>query len=215
MRFVALFPMFARVELIIFGMIFLLLPAMTLHAPVLIWAAVFVVVDELSWTPISALIFGIDIELRLSSEVLPVMCEHTLVSLVIVFVIGAPYCFKVKHIEVRISFKLINQLNRYLGITMREWAVVTVFTFACSIDIGSAKLGLIFIWMVKLFNSVVCLLAFISFGTLSSSYNVMTHLRLVRTERSSLVFFLIMIIWTSFKIMAVWINFAGMHFEQS
>lgn len=100
MRFVAELSMFARVQLVVFRVILLLLPAMALVALIFIRAAILVLVDELPRSPIGALVSLIDIELRLPSEVLPVVSVDALVSLVIVFVIGTPHSLEVKHVEI-------------------------------------------------------------------------------------------------------------------
>ena len=81
-------------------MILLFLPAMTLHASVLIGATIFIVVDEISRSPIITLLLRVYIEMRLSSEILPIVGENALVPLVIVFIVGAPHSLEMKHIEV-------------------------------------------------------------------------------------------------------------------
>jgi hypothetical protein len=52
----------------------------------------------------------------LPPEILPVMGEHTLVPLVVVLIVGAPYCFEVEHVEIDIELKLVYQLYRDLRI---------------------------------------------------------------------------------------------------
>jgi hypothetical protein len=52
MRFIALIAMLTRVELVVFRVVLLLFPPMTLHASVLIRTTVFVVVNELSGAPV-------------------------------------------------------------------------------------------------------------------------------------------------------------------
>ena len=100
MRLVALLSMLARIKLIVLRMILLLFPTVTLQASVLVWTAIFVVIDKLTRAPIRTLIFMVVVKLRLSPEVLPVVRKDTLVSLVIVLVVGAPNSLEVKHVEV-------------------------------------------------------------------------------------------------------------------
>ena len=100
MRFVTLLTMLAWVQLIILRVILLLLPTVTLLASILIGTAVLIVIDKLSGSPVHALIFRINVELGLSSEVLPIMCKNALISLVVVFIVWAPNCLEMKHVEV-------------------------------------------------------------------------------------------------------------------
>ena len=181
MRLSAGVSVLARVKFVVLGMILLLLPTMTVRAPVLIRTTVFVLIDELSWSPIGTLILGVDIELRLPSEVLPVMSEHTLVPLVFGFVVGTPYGFEVEHVEVRVHFELVDQFHRNLGLGMCEWAEVAVLTLAGAVDVGGAKLGLVLIRVVKLLHPVVRLLTIVPFQTFLAMYRVLTHFRLVRS----------------------------------
>lgn len=111
MRFVALLPVLARVQLIVFRMILLFFPPMTLLALVLVRTTIFVVIDELVGTPIKALILCIDVKLGFPPKILPVVGEHTLVSLMIVLIVGAPDCLKVEHIEVRVQVEFVNKLD--------------------------------------------------------------------------------------------------------
>lgn len=100
MRLVALLSMLARIKLIVLRMILLLFPTMTLQASVLVWTAIFVVIDKLTRAPIRTLIFMVVVKLRLPPEVLPVVRKDTLVSLVIVLVVWAPNSLEVKHVEI-------------------------------------------------------------------------------------------------------------------
>lgn len=47
-----------------------------------------------------ALVPGIDVELGLPTEVLPVVRENALISLVIVLIVGAPNGLEVEHVKV-------------------------------------------------------------------------------------------------------------------
>lgn len=100
MRFVALFSMLAWVQLIVFRMVLLLFPSVTLHASVFVWAAVFIIINKLSGSPIGTLIFRIDIKLRLSPKILPIMGEYALISLMVVLIVRAPDSLEMKHVEI-------------------------------------------------------------------------------------------------------------------
>lgn len=179
MRLVTLLPMFTRIQLIILGMIFLLFPAMTMNAMILIWTPFPIIVDIGSWTPIIALIFRVVIKLRLPSEILPVMRVDTLIPEVVSFVVRTPYGFEMKHVKIRILFKFIYQLYWNFGFWMSERAIFTIFTFTSAINIGWTKLCFIFIWMIKFFYPIVRLLTSISVGAFLAFQNTLAHLRLV------------------------------------
>ena len=99
-RLATLLAMFARVKFIAFRMIFLFLPPVAVGASILIRAAILVVVDDILRAPIPALLLHVQIYLGFSSEVLPVVCKNTLVSLMVSFVIRAPDCLEVKNVKV-------------------------------------------------------------------------------------------------------------------
>ena len=93
-------PMFARVKFIALWMILLFLPPMTVRASIFIRAAVLVVVDMILLAQIAALLFIVQIDLGLSSEIMPVVCKNTLISLVVGFVARTPYRFEVENVKV-------------------------------------------------------------------------------------------------------------------
>ena len=99
-RLATLLAMFAMVKFIAFRMIFLLLPPVAVGTSILIRAAILVVVDDILRAPIPALLLHVQIYLGFSSEVLPVVCKNTLVSLMVSFVIRAPDCLEVKNVKV-------------------------------------------------------------------------------------------------------------------
>ena len=195
-------------------MILLLFPTMTLQASILVWTTIFVVVNELSRTPICTLVLLVNVKLGFSSKILPVVSKDTLVPLMVVFVIRTPDSLEVKHVEVRVLIKFIDEFNWYLWFTMCKRTIVTILAFPCSIDIGCTKLCLVLIRMIELFHSVVSFLAFVAFRAISSSGNMMTHFWLITAKGSSLILFLIVIVWTPFKVVAVWINLARCYFEK-
>ena len=110
-RFVAQLSMLAWIEFVVFRMILLLFPTMTLQASILVWTTIFVVVNELSRTPICTLVLLVNVKLGFSSKILPVVSKDTLVPLMVVFVIRTPDSLEVKHVEVRVLIKLIDEFN--------------------------------------------------------------------------------------------------------
>jgi len=99
-RLNTLLSVFARVKFIALRMIFLFLPPVTVGASILVGAAVLVVVDMILRAPIPALLLRVQIYLGFSSEVLPVVCKNTLVSLVVGFIVRAPDCLEVENVKV-------------------------------------------------------------------------------------------------------------------
>jgi hypothetical protein len=99
---------FTLVKLKIVRMVLELLPSMSMLASVLVLAAISVVINKLLGAPVATLFFSIDIKLRFPPEILPIMCINALISLVLSFIIRAPYSFKMEHIEVRVFWKFVN-----------------------------------------------------------------------------------------------------------
>ena len=73
---------------------------MAVGASILVRAAILVVIDEILRSPIPTLLVRVKIDLGLPSEILPVMCENTLISLVVGFVVRAPDRFEVENVKV-------------------------------------------------------------------------------------------------------------------
>lgn len=194
-------------------MIFLFFPTMTMLTFELIWTAIFVASYKLAWTPILALIFWIKIQLGLPSEILPVMRIDTRISDMFGLIVRAPYRLKVEHVEVKIFLELINQLYWYLRFWVCKWTIIPIFTLTCTIYVRRTEFRFILIRVIELFYSVMSFCAKISIGTLFSLCNVLAHFRLISSQRSSLIFLLIMIIWTSFEVVGVRISFARKNFE--
>lgn len=214
MRFVAELPMLTRVKLVVFRVILLLLPAMALVTLILIGTAILVLVYELPWAPICALVSLIDIELRLASEVLPVVGKDTLISLVIVFVVGAPHSLEVKHVEVWVVIESVYQLHGDLRLRMCERTVVSILTLSGLVNVGATKLGLILIRMIELFYPVMSLLALFSFVTFSPFSYAYTHLWLVWSKWSPLVLLLVVIVRAPFQVMAVGVYLTWSYFKE-
>jgi hypothetical protein len=213
MSLCTLLTVFTKVKFVIFRMILLFFPAMTLRAFILVWTTILVSCYVFFWAPIRALLFWVLVELRFSPEVLPIMCKNTHISLMFAFIVRAPDSLKMKHIEVYISIKFVNKFHWYFTFRMSKGTELSIFTFLCSINVWWAELCLVFIWMIEFFNSIVSFLAMLSLMTLLIFSSIMTHLWLVYPKRSSLVLFLIMIIWTTLEVMIIRVNLTRIHLE--
>lgn len=73
---------------------------MAVGASILVRAAILVVIDVILRAPIPTLLVRVKIDLGLPSEILPVMCKNTLISLVVGFVVRAPDRFEVENVKV-------------------------------------------------------------------------------------------------------------------
>jgi hypothetical protein len=92
--------MLARVEFVVVWVILLFLPAVALSTSILIRATILIVIDELSASPVRALILRIEIELVFPSVVLPVVRKNTLVSLMVVLIVWTPNCLEMEYVKV-------------------------------------------------------------------------------------------------------------------
>lgn len=194
-------------------MILLFLPTMTVLTFVFVWTAIFIIIDEGPWSPILTLIFRVDIELRLPSEILPIVGENALVPLMVSLIIRTPYCLKMKHVKVWVLIEFVNQLHWYFRFWMSERAEISILAFSGSINIRWTKLGFVFIRMIKFFYSIMSFCARISIRAVFVSGNVIANFRLIRSQWSPLILFLVMIIRASFEVVRVRIHFARTHFK--
>jgi hypothetical protein len=98
----------ARLSLIVKWVILLFFPTMRSHAGRLQDTTFFILADEGSRFPVWAEIIRIIIkQLWFSSEILPIMSVITL-SFVVFFVEGAPFCFKIELVKIRIFLHEMN-----------------------------------------------------------------------------------------------------------
>lgn len=146
--------------------------------------------------PIWTHIFGIVENRRFSSIILPVVCVYTNISLVIIFPVRTPNCFKMKDIKIHVWLKLFYQFYWELSLLMSEWTELPVFTFLEVFKVRRTKLSLVFVRMIKFLNSIVSFITTVSVRALLMIFNIPTFFWLVVSKRSSPIFFIIMIIWT-------------------
>jgi len=123
---------------------------------------------------------------RLATKIVPGVSVNTILCLVFGLRKGTPNRLKVEEVEIDVYFEFINEIDGQLSLSVREGAVVSVFTF--SFEAGGAELGPVFIRMVKLFDSRVAVNARISLWALFFLGDVTAKLRFVRAWRSSSIF---------------------------
>jgi len=99
----------ARLCLVKERMVILLLPSVAAIATGHIFAAILVICNEGAWLPVGANRFAVISEqIRLSSEVLPIVRIYAL-SLVVVLVEWTVLSFEVVHVEICILLHLVNK----------------------------------------------------------------------------------------------------------
>ena len=213
-RLRALLPVLARIQLVVVRVVLLLLPAVTVTAPVLIRTPVLVLVYERPRSPIRALLFLVDIQLRFPSEILPVVREHTEVALVLALVVGAPDSLEVEHVEVAVLVELVDQLHADFALGMRERAVVAILALASALGVRRAELRFVLVRVVELLDTVVRLGARVAAGTGTVGGDCGTDFGLVGTERTALVLLLVVVVRTSLQIVRVRVLLARRQLEQ-
>jgi hypothetical protein len=131
---------------------------------------------------------------------LPIVGINANISFMIIFSIWTPNGLKVKDIEVHVRLKLFYELYRKFSFIMREWAKLSIIAFfVLSIQVWWTKLCFVFVWMIKLLNSVMGLITRFSIRallvTIMSSLCVLALFWLIDSKWSSSIFFKVMIIW--------------------
>lgn len=102
----------ALTGLIVAWVVLHFLPPVTLAAPILQFAAIFIGLSILLGGPGFTLGLPILIEVRLASKVLPVMRVKTLVSLVILVAEGTPHGLEVKQVKVDVALHFLEDVDR-------------------------------------------------------------------------------------------------------
>jgi hypothetical protein len=88
-------------NLIVQRMIFLFFPAMGKFTTILIFAAISVSLHKMLSFPLRALLLFVIENVRLSSEILPIMSIYTCISRMLSVRIWTPNSLEMKHVEVR------------------------------------------------------------------------------------------------------------------
>jgi hypothetical protein len=128
-------PILTDLYLVGFGVIFLLLPAVTAQTLVFTATSFFVIRYERISAPVLALVLGVLVYLGLPSIVLPIVCVYAELPLMLCFVKGAPNRFKMEHIEIRIHLKPVNLLHGYFRGRVGKRAVIPVLAFPCFVNV--------------------------------------------------------------------------------
>ena len=142
-----------------FRMIQALVAAVTELAFQPVRASIFVNADWFVEVPVLAGLLRVDIQVRFPSEIMPVMCVHAILLLVVALRIWTPHRLIVKVVEVYVCFVLLNQVDRRFDFRMCERAVFTVLTF--STKAHRAKLSSVLVRVVKLLHPSVTVNAWI------------------------------------------------------
>ena len=110
----------ALLHLVVFWMENILLPAMGFLAKFASITRVFVIGNRLVLVPFFTALGLIKVEFVLAPVVLPVVSVHASIPLMSFLVIRTPHRLEVKHVEVFVSLKLVNQINRNFIVTVGE-----------------------------------------------------------------------------------------------
>ena len=136
----------------------------------------------------------VDVKVRLSSEILPVVSKYTIALFMILFWVWTPHSLIVETVKVRILFELVNQINRNLFITMSKRTVLAIFALVSHFSL--TELGSVFVWVIEFFDSCVTIYTSIPLSTLFLFSYVTAKFRLVVSRWSSPVFGLFVIVST-------------------
>jgi hypothetical protein len=115
----ALSILLAWVDFVVFWMVLLLLPAVAVLTSVFVLAAVRIGPDEVFYLPVGAKLLAVVVDVRLATEVLPVVSIYA-TFFVVILTPGAPDCLEVEHVKVSvqwINIVLMKQVdgNLFLG----------------------------------------------------------------------------------------------------
>ena len=153
-----------------------LLPAMRSLALSSVWTALVIISDVVLWVPVSALLCFIEIKVPFPSKILPIMGIHTGGAIVFWFIERTPDCLVVEQIEVHVLSIMVQKVYSNIHDVMSKSTEIPILTahhrvhrIACRV--GRTELGLIFIRMIELLNSVMSVGAVVTIGTLLSCSN--------------------------------------------
>jgi hypothetical protein len=110
----------ALLHLVVFWMEDVFFPAMRFLAKFASIAGLIVIGNRFVLVPFFTALGLIKEEFVFTPVVLPVVSVHTSIPLMSFLVIGTPHRLEVKHVEVFIFLKLVNQINRNFILTVSE-----------------------------------------------------------------------------------------------
>jgi hypothetical protein len=96
-----------RVHFVVKRVIFLFLPPVRELAPILMLATICISLNEVLSLPLRTLFFFIVKDMRLPSEVLPIVSINAGISWMVSIAVGAPNSFEVEHVKVRVLLELV------------------------------------------------------------------------------------------------------------
>jgi hypothetical protein len=147
-------------------MILKLLPSVAGATPVLKLAAVLVGLCILFGLPAGALCALILIDVGWPSEVLPVMRVNACITLMLLVRKGTPNSLEVEQVKIDVALKVLEHVYRQLWFVVSESTNIAILTLANPVWIVLTKFGLIFLRVVKVFDSVMSLDTKITLGTI-------------------------------------------------
>jgi hypothetical protein len=96
---------------------------------------------------------------------------------------------------------------------MRKGTHIAIVAGLNLLWITLTKLDLIFFRMIEFLNSIVSFLATLTLMAFSPFKHVLANLRLIGTQGSPLILFLVMVEWTPLQVVCVRFGFAGIDLE--
>ena len=109
-------------------MVLLLFPSMWITTLILLRTSIRVRSDDLICLPILTHLLGVAVEWRFPPEILPIVCIHACLAVMVIFPVWTPYCFKMEQIKIHVYHILLYQLHRDLTFIVSERAKFKVFT---------------------------------------------------------------------------------------
>lgn len=173
-------------------MVFAFIPTMTKLAFEAFYTSVFVDTHWLVQVPVLTNFLRIHVNVRFSSEILPVVSKNTLVLFMILFGIRAPNCLVVETVKIWVLFELVDQINRNLCITVSKRTVLAILALICNLSL--TELRPIFVGVIKLFNPRMAIHTSIALSTLLFFCNKAAKFRLIVSRWSSSIFSLFMVV---------------------
>ena len=147
-------------------MILLFFPPVRISAVKAIRASIKIHVNYFGEIPAGTLCFLVAINMQSSTEVLPIMSIHTLISSVICFVKRTPNRLVVEHVKIRVSFHLVQQINFDIAFRMCKATTLSIFAVSNAVRVRCTKFRFILCSVIELFDPIMCIWTAVSIWTL-------------------------------------------------
>ena len=118
----------ANLCFIIIRMVLTLMPPMTEKTLKSLAASVLIDANRFCFVPLFALFCRVQVDLGLSTEVLPIVSIDTSLPIVGRVDKGTPHCLVVECVKVCIESKLADQINTHFSFIVSEGAVLSIIT---------------------------------------------------------------------------------------